>query len=81
MDLRSRVNELFTQSRSAGGSRSIMLIMKEDGMKIGRFKVRKLMREMNSISKQPAPMRTKRLPWSDPISQTCLTGVHRRVPK
>ena len=53
MDLRSRVNELFTQSRSAGGSRSIMLIMKEDGMKIGRFKVRKLMREMNSISKQP----------------------------
>jgi putative transposase len=51
--LHSRVNELFTQSRSAAGSRSIMLMMKEDGMQIGRFKVRKLMREMNFISKQP----------------------------
>lgn len=47
------MNELFTQSRSAAGSRSIMLMMKEDGMQIGRFKVRKLMREMNLISKQP----------------------------
>ena len=51
--LRSRVNELFTQSRSAAGSRSIMLMMKEDGLQIGRFKVRMLMREMNWISKQP----------------------------
>jgi putative transposase len=49
----SRVNELFTQSRSAAGSRSIMLMMKEDGMQIGRFKVRKLMSEMNLVSKQP----------------------------
>jgi putative transposase len=51
--LRSRVSELFTQSRSAAGSRSIMLMMKEDGLQIGRFKVRRLMREMNLISKQP----------------------------
>jgi putative transposase len=50
--LRSRVNELLTQSRSDAGSRSIMLMMKEDGMQIGRFKVRRLMREMNLISKQ-----------------------------
>ena len=28
-------------------------MMREDGMQIGRFKVRKLMREMNLISKQP----------------------------
>lgn len=28
-------------------------MMKEDGMQIGRFKVRRLMREMNVISKQP----------------------------
>ena len=53
MILRSRVNELFSQSRSAAGSRSIMLMMKEDGMQIGRFKVRQLMREMNLISEQP----------------------------
>jgi len=28
-------------------------MMNEDGMQIGRFKVRRLMREMNLISKQP----------------------------
>lgn len=28
-------------------------MMKQDGMQIGRFKVRKLMREINLISKQP----------------------------
>jgi len=47
------VNELFTQSRSAAGSRSIMLMMRADGIEIGRFKVRKLMSEMKLISKQP----------------------------
>ncbi|WP_090515970.1 IS3 family transposase [Pseudomonas marincola] len=51
--LRSRVNELFTQSRSAAGSRSIVSIMQEDGEQIGRFKVRGLMRELGLISKQP----------------------------
>ncbi|KPY59604.1 ISPsy24, transposase orfB, partial [Pseudomonas amygdali pv. sesami] len=51
--LRSRVNELFTQSRSAAGSRSIVLMMHEDGEQIGRFKVRGLMRELGLISKQP----------------------------
>ena len=45
--LRARVNELFTQSRNAAGSRSIMLMMKEDGMQIGRFKARKLMSKMS----------------------------------
>ena len=51
--LRSRVNELFTQSRSAAGSRSIVLMMQEDGEQIGRFKVRDLMRELGLISKRP----------------------------
>ncbi|QLL15545.1 IS3 family transposase [Pseudomonas chlororaphis] len=51
--LRSRVNELFTQSRSAAGSRSIVSMMQEDGEQIGRFKVRGLMRELALVSKQP----------------------------
>ncbi|WP_339428857.1 IS3 family transposase [Pseudomonas taetrolens] len=51
--LRSRVNELFTQSRSAAGSRSIVWMMQDDGEQIGRFKVRGLMRELGLISKQP----------------------------
>ncbi|KOP54303.1 transposase [Pseudomonas coronafaciens pv. porri] len=51
--LRSRVNELFTQGRSAPGSRSIMAMMQDDGEQIGRFKVRSLMRELELVSKQP----------------------------
>lgn len=53
--MRSRVNELFTQSRSAAGSRSIVSMMQEDGEQIGRFKVRGLMRELALVSKQPGP--------------------------
>ncbi|WP_460124642.1 IS3 family transposase [Pseudomonas sp. S2_C03] len=51
--LRSRVNELFTQRRSAAGSRSIVSMMQEDGEQIGRFKLRGLMRELELVSKQP----------------------------
>ncbi len=51
--LRSRVNELFGQSRGAAGSRSIVSMMQADGEQIGRFKVRGLMRELGLISKQP----------------------------
>ena len=58
--LRSRVNELFTQSRSAAGSRSILSMMREDGEQLGRFKVRSLMRELELMSKQPASHAYKR---------------------
>ena len=51
--MRSRVNALFTQSRSAAGSRSIVSMMEADGEQIGRFKVRGLMRELELVTKQP----------------------------
>lgn len=51
--LRSRVNEIFTRSRSSAGSRSIMGMMRVDGIEIGRFKVRRLMQELGLVSKQP----------------------------
>ncbi|CAI8762550.1 transposase [Pseudomonas sp. IT-P171] len=51
--MRSRVNELFTQSRSAAGNCSIVSMMQEDGEQIWRFKVRGLMRELELVSKQP----------------------------
>lgn len=47
------MSELFTQGRSAPGSRSITLMMQEEGEQIGRFKVRRLMRELELVSKQP----------------------------
>ncbi|MBK3869738.1 IS3 family transposase [Pseudomonas stutzeri] len=51
--LRSRVNELFNQSRGSAGSRSILGMLREDGVTIGRFRVRRLMRELGLVSKQP----------------------------
>ena len=44
---------LCRRSRSATGSRSLVLMMPKDGEQIGRFKVRGLMRELGLISKQP----------------------------
>ena len=54
------MSELFSQSRSAAGSRSILLMMREDGEQLGRFKVRRLMRELDIISKQPGSHAYKR---------------------
>ncbi|HCL3745347.1 TPA: IS3 family transposase [Pseudomonas aeruginosa] len=51
--LRSQVNQLFSQSRGSAGSRSILGMLREEGMTIGRFRVRRLMRELGLVSKQP----------------------------
>ena len=47
MALRSRVHELFVESRS------IMDMMREQGTAIGRFKVSRLMEELGLVCKQP----------------------------
>lgn len=47
------MSELYAQSRSAAGSRSILSLMRDDGEQLGRFKVRSLMRELDLVSKQP----------------------------
>ncbi|WP_152991108.1 IS3-like element IS222 family transposase [Pseudomonas aeruginosa] len=51
--LRSQVNQLFSQSRGSAGSRSILDMLREEGVTIGRFRVRRLMRELGLVSKQP----------------------------
>lgn len=51
--LRSQVNQLFNQGRGSAGSRSILGMLREDGVSIGRFRVRRLMREIGLVSKQP----------------------------
>ena len=53
MALRGRVHELFVESRSSAGSRSIMGMMREEGTAIGRFKVSRLMEELGLVCKQP----------------------------
>lgn len=51
--LRSKINQLFNESRSSAGSRTIAGLMREDGYRIGRFKVRSVMRSLGLVSKQP----------------------------
>ncbi|HBO3729157.1 IS3 family transposase [Pseudomonas aeruginosa] len=51
--LRSQANQLFSQSRGSAGSRSILGMLREEGVTIGRFRVRRLMRELGLVSKQP----------------------------
>lgn len=53
VSLRSRINELFNQSRSSAGSRSLVAMLRNEGIEIGRVKVRGLMKEQSLISKQP----------------------------
>ncbi len=53
LHLRSEVNRLFTASRSSAGSRTLALMMREQGHIIGRYKVRRLMKEAALVCKQP----------------------------
>jgi len=53
--LRIKVAEIFNISRCSAGSRSIVSKLREHGETIGRFKVRRLMKEASLVSKQPKP--------------------------
>ena len=52
--LRADVNRIFRKSRSSAGSRMITSMLNDEGVEIGRFKVRRLMSELGLICKQPA---------------------------
>lgn len=51
--LKMRIKEIHEISRGAGGSRFISGKLKEQGTAVGRFKVRRLMKEIGIESKQP----------------------------
>jgi len=53
MELRARVSSIFRRSRNSAGSRTICSVLLRDGIKIGRYKARSLMREAGLVSKQP----------------------------
>jgi len=55
--LRERVVKLFDESRHSAGSRTIRLMLNQEGIVVGRDKVRRLMRESGLQSKQPGPYR------------------------
>jgi len=51
--LRRRIKEIFDQSRASYGSRRIVKELNNDGRKIGRYKVRRIMRQMGLKAKTP----------------------------
>ncbi len=51
------MRELFDKSRGAAGSRSLVSQLANEGVKIGRYQVRSLMREAGLQSKQPGKPR------------------------
>ena len=53
LTLRALVNQKFTQSRGAAGSRTIKAMLNQDDIQIGRFKVSRLMKECGLSCKQP----------------------------
>jgi len=53
VELKAQVRELFNKSRSSAGSRTLKSLLAELGIKIGRFKVRRLMSELGLVCKQP----------------------------
>ena len=50
---RSEINRLFTESRSSAGSRTLMSMLRELGHQVGRYRVRRVMRELGLTCKQP----------------------------
>ena len=57
--LRQKVVQIHRQSRGSAGSRSIAGQLQEAGEKVGRYKVRSLMRASGLVSKQPGAHRYK----------------------
>ena len=57
--LKARVMEIHEASREAAGSRTITGQLNQEGENIGRYKVRQLMKETHTVSKQPGPKRFK----------------------
>jgi putative transposase len=57
---KAKVAELFANSRNSLGSRTISILLREEGLDVGRFKARSLMKEMGLVSKQPGSYKYKK---------------------
>lgn len=55
VELRAKINEFFSLSRSSAGSPTLVGMLSESGLTAGVFKVRRIMREMGLVCKQPGP--------------------------
>lgn len=66
LQLRSEVKRLFNTSRGSADSRSLVIMLREEGHNIGRFRVRRLMQEANLVSKQPGAHKYKQVTHERP---------------
>ncbi|MBY6062924.1 IS3 family transposase [Pseudidiomarina sediminum] len=53
--LRARVKRLFIKTRNSAGTRTLVDMLKDEGISMGQFKVGCLMKEQGLTSKQPDP--------------------------
>lgn len=51
--LKNRVKQIFNESRASYGSRRVVKQLREEGHQIGRYKVRRIMRQMGLKAKTP----------------------------
>lgn len=52
--LRARVKRLFDKSRQSAGTRTLVEMLRDEGIVMGRFKVGRLMKEQGLMIKQPS---------------------------
>jgi putative transposase len=57
--LRAKVKRLFDKSRGSAGTRTLIGMLKDEGLTLGRCKVAGLMKEQGLVSKQPGPHKYK----------------------
>ncbi|MBT1064533.1 IS3 family transposase [Bowmanella sp. Y26] len=59
--LRAKVKRLFDKSRQSAGARTMVSMLRDDGIVMGRFKAGRLMQEQGLMSKQPGKHAYKNL--------------------
>lgn len=70
--LRGLVTTLFAESRGSAGSRTLQTRLTEQGEKVGRYRVRRLMAEAGLRSRQPKPPRYPRPAPGSPLAPNHL---------
>ncbi|WP_367650962.1 IS3 family transposase, partial [Acinetobacter sp.] len=74
LQLKVMISSIFKQSRNSLGSRGMKYALQNQGIKVGRYLVRKLMRNLGLISKQ----RRKHRYQSYTIDDTGMVNVLNR---
>jgi transposase InsO family protein len=71
--LKERIKQIFEQSRGSYGSRRIMRQLHTEGYEIGRYKVRRIMRDLGLVARTPKRFKlTTDSRHSLPVAQNVL---------